>query len=83
MASCCCRLSPTPLTDRSPARPSTDRLPPHFLQASPSSPSSSSSSSSGSWVLFEEDDERFFLELGRTKDWRWVRRLGMGLVQCG
>ena len=32
--------------------------------------SSSSGSSRGSWVLLEEGDERFFLELGRTKDWR-------------
>lgn len=27
-------------------------------------------SSRGSWVVYEEGDERFFVELGRTKDWR-------------
>lgn len=31
-----------------------------------------------SWPLFEEEDERFFVELGRTKDWRWGRPLGGG-----
>lgn len=24
----------------------------------------------GSWVVYEDRDERFFVELGRTKDWR-------------
>jgi len=32
--------------------------------------SGGSSSSHSTWVLFEESDERFFVELGRTKDWR-------------
>ncbi len=33
--------------------------------------SGSGSSSSRPVVVFEESDERFFVELGRTKDWRW------------
>jgi hypothetical protein len=32
--------------------------------------SGSTSTSGGSWVVYEEADERFFVELGRTKDWR-------------
>lgn len=24
------------------------------------------------WLLYEDTDERFFVELGRTKDWRWA-----------
>ena len=32
--------------------------------------SSKGSGCSAPWVLFEEGDERFFVELGRTKDWR-------------
>ena len=45
------------------------------IAASAASSSSSSSSGSsgrgrGTWVVYEEADERFFVELGRTKDWR-------------
>ena len=38
--------------------------------AAPGATSGSPSGSGGSWVVYEEADERFFVELGRTKDWR-------------
>lgn len=40
------------------------------------------SSGGGSRVVFEEVDERFFVELGRTKDWRCGGRVWSGSWQC-